>query len=93
MKMDELRNDIRIQCMDLADYINERCTQFYKCGLEDGYKSSELIGVWIKEGEEKGAVDISYSRLKCSVCGWSHSLVIPKNYCPNCGADMRKGII
>ena len=24
----------------------------------------------------------------CSNCGWSHSLVIPKNYCPNCGAKM-----
>lgn len=48
-------------------------------------------GKWIEEGQETGALGIKYTWVKCSECGWSNSLVIPKNYCPNCGADMRGG--
>lgn len=43
-------------------------------------------GKWIEIGEETGAFNIRYVIRKCSECGWSHSLVIPKNYCPNCGS-------
>ena len=48
-------------------------------------------GEWIKEGTEIGAFGIKYTWNKCSKCGWSSSLVLPKNFCPNCGADMRGG--
>ena len=47
-------------------------------------------GEWIITGEEQGAVGITYKIRKCNKCGWEHSLVIPNNFCPNCGADMRK---
>jgi len=46
-------------------------------------------GEWIITGKEQGALGIIYKIRKCSECGWEHSLVIPDNYCPNCGADMR----
>lgn len=46
-------------------------------------------GHWIVIGEEQGAFNIIYKIRKCSNCGWEHSLVIPDNFCPNCGADMR----
>jgi len=46
-------------------------------------------GEWITIGEEQGALGIIYKIRKCSKCGWEHSLVIPNNFCPNCGADMR----
>ena len=46
-------------------------------------------GRWIEEGTEVGAFGIKYSWNKCSKCGWSSSLIIPKNFCPNCGTDMR----
>ena len=26
--------------------------------------------------------------LECSECKWSNALLIPRNYCPNCGARM-----
>lgn len=26
--------------------------------------------------------------LECSECMWSNALLIPRNYCPNCGAKM-----
>jgi len=48
-------------------------------------------GHWITTGEEQGALGIIYKKRKCSKCGWEHSLVIPNNFCPNCGADMRGG--
>lgn len=44
---------------------------------------------WIEVGREEGALGIQYKRLKCSKCGWESSLPIPRNFCPECGADMR----
>lgn len=45
-------------------------------------------GKWIKGSIEQGALGIRYTEKTCSKCGWSHSLIIPQNYCPNCGAEM-----
>lgn len=36
-------------------------------------------GIWMETGDGKE---------KCSECGYSHRLMIPKSYCPNCGAKM-----
>ena len=46
-------------------------------------------GKWLSVGQEQGALGIIYKIRKCSMCGWEHSLVIPDNYCPHCGSDMR----
>lgn len=46
-------------------------------------------GGWIEENSETGAIGIKYTWVRCNQCGWNNSLVIPKNFCPNCGADMR----
>ena len=46
-------------------------------------------GRWISKGKETGALGIAYMVKECSCCGFRHSLVIPMDYCPNCGADMR----
>ena len=50
-------------------------------------------GRWIQGKAEEGALHIPcvsfrfvYTELKCSNCGWSHSLLIPRKYCPNCGS-------
>ena len=45
-------------------------------------------GHWISGYKETGALGITYTEKICSNCGWNHSLVIPKNYCPNCGVKM-----
>lgn len=45
-------------------------------------------GKWIKGSIEQGALGMRYTEKTCSKCGWSHSLIIPQNYCPNCGAEM-----
>ena len=47
-------------------------------------------GQWIVTGEEQGALGITYKIRKCSNCSGEHSLVIPNNFCPNCGAKMTK---
>ena len=46
-------------------------------------------GKWIVRGTEQGAVGVVYIIRECDKCGWSSSLFLPKNFCPNCGADMR----
>ena len=48
-------------------------------------------GRWINKRKEAGAVGMTYIVKQCSCCGFTHSLVIPVGFCPNCGADMRGG--
>lgn len=50
----------------------------------------QKTGRWEIIGEEVGALNIKYPIKKCSECGWTHSLFIPENACPNCGAKMSK---
>jgi len=57
-----------------------------KCG---SFIPERPTGEWIYGEEETGAFGIVYINKKCSRCSWEHSLLIPNNYCPNCGADMR----
>ena len=62
-------------------------------GYEAGYvagshDNKRPLGEWIEEGTEIGAFGIKYTWNKCNKCGWSSSLVLPKNFCPNCGAEM-----
>lgn len=45
-------------------------------------------GRWLKIDTEAGVLGITYNMLKCSRCGWSNSLIIPRHYCPRCGAKM-----
>ena len=46
-------------------------------------------GKWILGEIETGACNVQYQLKICSECGWESSLVIPRNFCPNCGTDMR----
>lgn len=48
-------------------------------------------GKWKETGYETGALGITYRQTQCSNCGWEHALPMWWNFCPNCGADMRKG--
>lgn len=65
-----------VECQQLAEWLKEL------------KKHKEKIGQWIMGKTEYGALGIGYTEKKCSCCGWSHSLIIPTNYCPNCGAEM-----
>lgn len=69
----------------------------------DGYEDAQTLisvldtlpsiepkkGCWIEIGREEGALGIQYKRLRCSNCGWESSLPIPRNFCPECGLDMK----
>lgn len=48
-------------------------------------------GEWKETGYETGALGITYRQTQCSNCGWEHALPMWWNFCPNCGAEMRKG--
>lgn len=47
------------------------------------------VGKWLDGYIEEGVMGITYTEKTCSKCGWSHSLLIPQNYCPKCGAKMK----
>lgn len=48
-------------------------------------------GKWNETGYETGALGITYRQTQCSNCGWEHALPMWWNFCPNCGAEMRRG--
>ena len=48
-------------------------------------------GEWKETGYETGAFGITYRQTQCSNCGWEHALPMWFNFCPNCGAEMRRG--
>lgn len=51
-----------------------------------GAEPERKTGYWIDDGIDGcGAAMIEYRNLKCDKCGWSSSLIIPRNFCPNCG--------
>lgn len=43
-------------------------------------------GYWIPIGVEQVIPGVPYIEKQCSECGFTHSLVIPDNYCPKCGS-------
>lgn len=59
--------------------------------MNDDIKKLNKPGMWIKikTNDEAGVLGIKYQELQCSNCGYAHSLLIPRNFCPNCGAYMR----
>lgn len=57
----------------------------YCRGLEDSKKIARPQGEWIYDSDHSITIDM----YKCSVCdGYGHTHF---NFCPNCGAAMRKG--
>ena len=80
--------------MTAGKYTDESCEQFIDRMVEE-LNDLPLVtpirekGKWIEGSTEQGALGIRYTEKTCSKCGWSHSLIIPQNYCPKCGTEMR----
>lgn len=70
---------------DMAGAYNEG----YICGNKEAGKARPK-GKWIITREEQGPCGIIYKTRKCNQCYWENSLLIPRNFCPECGADMRE---
>lgn len=66
---------------EAVEFIEDLCIK-----KEPAVEPARISGHWIDHKDERGE---KYH--KCSECGWDHALVIPRNYCPRCGADMRGG--
>ena len=92
---------------DTIDYRNDKLhdvsDDFIK-GIEyvnDCINNTPSIDIESKQGEwivdEGGWKRLDYypPKCKCNQCGYEEELYIihakPTNFCPNCGADMRKG--
>lgn len=82
-------NEYVCECIDNAPTIEPFEKIGAICDENCGYRPQ---GKWVITGEEQGAFGITYKIRKCDKCGWEHSLVIPDNFCPICGADMRGGV-
>ena len=76
--------------VDIKDQIAGAYNEGYMCGNKEAEKARPQ-GEWIITGEEQGALGIIYKMRKCNKCGWENSLLIPRNFCPNCGAKMKGG--
>ena len=73
--------DETVECMlkvmsDLPPVTPERKTGEWKIECKSG---------------EVGALNLRYKVYECPFCGWDNALVIPRNFCPNCGAKMKEG--
>lgn len=48
-------------------------------------------GKWVDgDVDGIGACGIEYRYKKCSICDYEYSFPMKYNFCPNCGADMRR---
>ena len=71
------------QAPTIKSFTLEDIEEQYRKGLEKGlseWEAERPQGKWIKIGE----IGLAYKCNKCDVVS-----VIPENFCPNCGADMR----
>ena len=99
--LDEIDNAPTVE--EIENEVNCILTMFGKCSYnKTGCSDCEIKdkirkalnerpqGEWIEESSETGALGIKYTWVRCNQCDWSNSLIIPKNFCPNCGADMKR---
>jgi rubrerythrin len=68
--------------------------QAYKRGYEQGKKDARKKGRWIHDQVEAcnpfvDSLPVWVDVMQCSVCNEYIEGSHGKNYCPNCGADMR----
>lgn len=70
--------------------INTELSVAYLKGRRQGQSEGRPQGEWKETGYETGALGITYRQTQCSNCGWECALPMWWNFCPNCGADMRK---
>lgn len=79
-------------CNDCELYKNEKQTCFSKCEeyhflvTLPSVKPKEKVGHWNTYIVSCDGIDEEW--LECSECMWSNALLIPRNYCPNCGCRM-----
>ena len=81
-----------IQLIDNAptvEYTFEEAFQKTVCE-QRSYCPQRPHGKWKETGYKTGALGITYQQTQCSNCGWEYALPMWWNFCPNCGAEMRK---
>lgn len=74
-----------------VEYTFEEAFQKTICENKLYCPNKRTQGEWKETGYETGALGITYRQTQCSNCGWEHALPMWWNFCPNCGAEMRKG--
>lgn len=58
--------------------------------MKQWFEHSEKHGRWIALGDKSPWPAFHDDAVQCSACKFKYMRLMPRNYCPNCGADMRE---
>ena len=90
---------VPVKYIDNAPTVTDRSRELVQKSIELGHnvgyfegktENKRPQGEWKEAGYETGALGITYRQTQCSNCGWEHALPMRWNFCPNCGADMKR---
>ena len=92
--MDVIKREDAIKAVEEYDsHLRLICKRRYTKGHEAVVLDIVAILKSIPSAENKGEwIDMPRKMFKCSECGQIYQVLEPKNFCSNCGADMRKGV-
>lgn len=82
IKLVDARRGLNLKCREL--FRDEKISEAIYRYLCDGIEECDDV----EPERKKGRWKVTPIYIKCSECGESFML-IPQNYCPNCGAEMR----
>ena len=88
--LNDAREDFMSDVYDTLDFLptNNECNKIIDSfdRVTSGIKKESKTGYWNTYEITQGGINEEW--IECSECMWSNALVIPRNYCPNCGCKM-----
>lgn len=60
------------------------------CGLIQNAPTAEVKPIEYGEWEHIVKGFMEFGEIRCSKCGWKNDFIKKFNFCPNCGANMKK---
>ena len=92
--------DEYIKRSDAVQCARDVANDFKNDGFVEEAGGADAVGDWLQDFPAADVRPVVRGRWKlfcgrldwqCSNCNWSTRADIPRNFCPNCGADMRGG--
>lgn len=74
------------------EYLHKACERLgSNGGLMLKIKFDEEPKADVKPVVRSEWIELGNGAIRCKKCGWAKTGLLTRNYCPNCGADMRGG--